>query len=202
MPPLTKILIIEDEAVLAENLQSYLARKTQDVRIAGDSHSAMKVLECFTPDIVILDFSLPGMDGLQTHAAIIRQLAPLASCIMISGHLTDDLSCIANGQGIQHVLCKPFSFAELQRTIDLSLVDTAEVTDILTQDDTVTLNDKVPATQLVHNTGYPLRRSGDRRVAVNRRGIDRRVDTNRRSDDRRISFDRRADSSHEQRTRQ
>ena len=132
MPPSTRILIVEDEDILARNLQSFLVRKSPDVRIAADSRDTVKILESFTPDIVVLDFGLPGMDGLQTYAKIVRSQAPRACCVLISGHLTDDLTHAANDQGIHHILCKPFSFAELQAKIDLSLRDMAKTAAIVT----------------------------------------------------------------------
>ncbi|MGZ8983690.1 MAG: response regulator [Methylotenera sp.] len=155
MLPPTRILIVEDDGILAENLKSFLARRSPDVRIAADSHSTMKILETFTPDVVVLDFGLPGMDGLQTYAVIVRRQAPQASCIMISGHLTEDLTRTANDQGIHHVLCKPFSLAELQEMIDQSLGKAVNAADKVTLDE-------------------------DRRVTTNHRREERRILPDRR----------------------
>jgi DNA-binding response OmpR family regulator len=121
MSPATKILIVEDEGVLAENLKSFLTKSAPNVRIAGDASDAIEVLKSFTPDIVVLDYGLPGMDGLQTYALILHSRAPHASCVMISGQLTDDITRTSNEYGINHILRKPFSFLELQNMIDLSL---------------------------------------------------------------------------------
>lgn len=179
MPPLTRILIVEDEDILAENLQSFLARRSQDVRIAGDSHSTIKILESFTPDIVVLDFGLPGMDGLQTYAVIVRHRAPQAGCVMISGHMTDDLARTASDQGIHHVLCKPFSFVELQEMIDLCLNDTAK--NDSNNDGEVAASDLYISTDKPeHDADHLHIRTKDRRVTVNRRGVERRIIPDRR----------------------
>jgi DNA-binding response OmpR family regulator len=121
MSPATKILIVEDEDVLAENLKKFLNRSASNVRIAGDASDAIEVLKSFTPDIVVLDYGLPGMDGLQAYALIVHSRAPHASCVLISGQLTDDITRTSNEYGINHILSKPFSFLELQDMIDLSL---------------------------------------------------------------------------------
>lgn len=120
----TKILIVEDEDILARNLQSFLARTVADVRVAADAHQTLKILESFTPEVVILDFNLPDLNGIQIHTFILRRCAPLASCVMISGHLSDSIIHDANDEGIVHVLSKPFSFIELQEVIDKSYNET------------------------------------------------------------------------------
>lgn len=120
MAPTTSILIVDDEAVLAGNLRTYLSRRAADVRVALDGEAALSALNAFTPDVLLLDYSLPGMDGLQTYAEICRRGHPL-SCVMITGQAPESIVEAAREHGIRHVLWKPFSFADLLRTIDSSL---------------------------------------------------------------------------------
>lgn len=122
----TKILIVEDEEILAENLKSFLSRRSPNVRIASDATSAIEAMQDFTPDLVLLDYGLPGMDGLQTYARILHRRAPQASCVMITGQLTESVARSSYDYGIRHVLRKPFSFAELADMIDQSLDDGPE----------------------------------------------------------------------------
>ena len=49
-----RILIVEDEEVLAENLKTYLSRQSADVRIACDASHALAMAESFAPDVVVL----------------------------------------------------------------------------------------------------------------------------------------------------
>lgn len=128
MPVPARILIVEDEDILARNLQSFFARMTPEVRVAADARSTMEILESFTPDIILLDFDLPGINGVDIYAAILRRSAPQAGCVMITGHLSSSIARAAREEGISHVLCKPFSFAELQEVIDHLSVKPASVT--------------------------------------------------------------------------
>ena len=73
MLPTTKILILEDEEILAENLKSFLSRRSPHVRIAGDVITAIEVLQDFTPTPCATRLRLLGMDGLQTCARILRR---------------------------------------------------------------------------------------------------------------------------------
>ena len=113
-----RILVVEDEPVLAQNVKTFLDRRFADVRIAADGRRAMELMASFTPDVVVLDYNLPGENGLQIYAGMLRLRARPIGCVMITGCPIDRLTPPANKLGIHHLLCKPFSLAELQRLID------------------------------------------------------------------------------------
>lgn len=58
------VLIIEDEAVLAKNIRLYLERSGIEARTAGSAEEGIAQLNEFRPDVVILDYQLPGRNGL------------------------------------------------------------------------------------------------------------------------------------------
>jgi len=179
MSPTTKILIVEDEDILAQNLKSFLNRRSPNVRIACDAITAIEVLQDFAPDLVLLDYGLPGMDGLQTYARILRRRAPQASCVMITGQLTESVARTSNDYGIRHVLRKPFSFAELEDMIDLSLDDGPEP-----ESNTNGLIKRILSTRrLGMRTDYSLAIEQSEALAENRRNADRRLSRHRRHDD-------------------
>jgi DNA-binding response OmpR family regulator len=167
MSPATKILIVEDENLLAENMKSFLSRSASNIRIAGDANGAMEILQSFTPDIVVLDYGLPGMDGLQTYVSIVHSRAPKASCVMISGQLTEHITRTSYASGIHHILRKPFSFAELQVMIDLSLIGVTETI-------------SSPLTDQELSDDYMPRMDQSCTTSANRRGEDRRGIPDRR----------------------
>jgi DNA-binding response OmpR family regulator len=113
-----RILVVEDEDVLAQNVKTYLGRRSPDVRIAANGRLAMELLESFTPDVLVLDFNLPGDNGLQIYAEIMRRRTHPVGCVMITGCPLGNISRTANEMGIHHLLGKPFRLAELQRLVD------------------------------------------------------------------------------------
>jgi DNA-binding response OmpR family regulator len=119
----TRILIVEDEGVLAQNLKKYLGRYASDVRTAGDGEQALEMLDSFAPDALVLDYGLPGMDGLQTYTEIVRRRAKKIECTMITGNPTEQLAQHARDQGIRHVVCKPFSFSTLLKLLEAPAQD-------------------------------------------------------------------------------
>ena len=60
----TRILVVEDEASIAEVVSLYLKRAGFQVQIASDGRQAIALFERQAPDFVILDLMLPQMDGL------------------------------------------------------------------------------------------------------------------------------------------
>ena len=58
-----RILVVEDNADLAAGVEYNLKLEGYDVRIAGTGADALKVAESWSPQLVLLDLMLPGMDG-------------------------------------------------------------------------------------------------------------------------------------------
>ena len=118
MPPPPRILIVEDERVLAENLKAYLDSRVLDVRTVSDGEHAVEMLNSFSPDAILMDYRLPGMNGIDTYNEMMRQKAKKIDCVMITGDPTENLSQSAADSGIRSVLSKPFSFTELMEHLD------------------------------------------------------------------------------------
>src|SRR5689334_5562041 len=130
MPP--RILIVEDEHVLAKNMQKYLSRCASDVRTAADAAQVFEILETFSPDAVIMDFRLPNIDGLRIYAEIIRRQGRKINCVIVTGNPTEQLLRDAHAIGIHHVVCKPFRFSDLPHLLQApaaAVEDVAAVTE-------------------------------------------------------------------------
>ena len=58
-----KLLLIEDDAILARAVAIGLGRRGYEVRTAADGPAGLTLAAAWTPDLVILDVMMPGMDG-------------------------------------------------------------------------------------------------------------------------------------------
>jgi CheY-like chemotaxis protein len=58
-----KILIVEDEILLQESLKMILQSQGYNVKVAGDGIEAIAELKSFVPDLILLDYFMPRMDG-------------------------------------------------------------------------------------------------------------------------------------------
>jgi two-component system, NtrC family, response regulator AtoC len=116
------ILVIEDEAVLAKNIALYLERCGWEVRVAGSAEEGLGQLDEFRPDAVVLDFNLPGQDGLQALARI-NAFDPAVRVVMITGHGNVELAVQAMKAGACDFLTKPVALGKLRLVLERAFGD-------------------------------------------------------------------------------
>ena len=75
-----RVLLIEDEANIAEYLLIGLREEGYLVEHAGDGLTASPRLQAGSWDLVLLDWSLPGLDGLESSGASVNKTAGRPSC--------------------------------------------------------------------------------------------------------------------------
>lgn len=114
-----RVLIVEDEEILAGNLKAHLDRGSCDTRVANDGAGAIRLVEAFTPEVLVLDYRLPDMDGFEVFDAI-RCRCECASCILMTGHPCSEVYDGAMRRGIEHILFKPFPLLDLSTAVRLA----------------------------------------------------------------------------------
>jgi len=120
--PRGSILVVDDEPTITDVVSRYLERAGYRTRIASDGPGALRIADSDTPDLVVLDLMLPGMDGLE----VMRRLrGPGASrrmpviLLTAKGEPTDRV--IGLRLGADDYMAKPFSPAELVARVDAVL---------------------------------------------------------------------------------
>jgi len=111
------LLLIEDEETFARNVQRYLERYAWDVTLAGTAEEGLRRLAEVGPDVVVIDFQLPGMDGLAAIGTI-RERDPNARVIMLTGQGNVQIAVDAMKAGAADFLSKPVSLPDLKRVLD------------------------------------------------------------------------------------
>lgn len=114
------ILIVEDDATLASNIQTYLERKHYEVLVCSSAEEALAMLGTHRPDVLLTDRSLPGMSGLELIARV-RALDPQIKPIVMTGYGNVEDAVAAMKAGSYHYLTKPVVLAELKLLIDKAL---------------------------------------------------------------------------------
>jgi DNA-binding response OmpR family regulator len=106
-----RILIVEDEATVAEVVARYLAREGYTVRRVADGAHALPVARDFRPDLVILDIMLPHRSGMD----ICRELRAQGNTaiIMLTARDEETDKILGLGLGADDYMTKPFSPREL-----------------------------------------------------------------------------------------
>ncbi|MBI4637083.1 MAG: sigma-54-dependent Fis family transcriptional regulator [Candidatus Rokubacteria bacterium] len=111
------VLIIEDEKILSEAMQAYLGRHGYDPTVAGSGEEGLQSLRESEADLVVLDYKLPRMDGLETLRQI-KQLAPGTEVVMLTAHGTVKSAVEAMRAGAFDYLTKPVDLEELAVVLD------------------------------------------------------------------------------------
>lgn len=111
-PPVTRtILVIEDEATIAQAVAARLRSEGYGVETAGDGLSGIAACERLRPDLVVLDLMLPGLDGLEVCKRIQRD-RPVPVLMLTARDSETDL-VVGLAVGADDYLTKPFSAREL-----------------------------------------------------------------------------------------
>jgi len=106
-----RILIVDDDANIAELISLYLMKECYETKIVGDGESALKVFPTFKPNLVLLDLMLPGIDGYQVCRTL--RVASQVPIIMLSakGEIFDKV--LGLELGADDYMIKPFDSKEL-----------------------------------------------------------------------------------------
>ena len=103
---MARILIVDDEVHVVGALRRLLRREGFSIEVALNGQEALEKLTTFEADVVISDFRMRGMNGLELLGQVLR-IAPRAARVLISGHA--DLSSGGGQPGvISHFISKPW----------------------------------------------------------------------------------------------
>lgn len=106
------ILLIDDEPKLTNPLRASFERSGYTVTVANDGHAGLSLAMVETPDVIVLDVMMPGLDGWQVCQAV-RQHSTVP-IIMLTA-LDDSVDRIKGLElGADDYLVKPFSYKELE----------------------------------------------------------------------------------------
>ncbi|HEX9438064.1 MAG TPA: response regulator transcription factor [Roseiflexaceae bacterium] len=114
-----RILIVEDEAEIADYLRRGLAYEGFAVEVACDGSAALVAARERPPDVVVLDLMLPGIDGME----VAQRLRAGSSVPIIMLTARDSVAARVAGleRGADDYLVKPFAFEELLARIRVQL---------------------------------------------------------------------------------
>jgi DNA-binding response OmpR family regulator len=106
-----RVLVVEDEQLLADLVGDYLRREGFAVEQVGDGAAALDRAREFRPDVVVLDLGLPVLDGVE----VCRELRRFTDCyvIMLTARRDEVDKLVGLAVGADDYLTKPFSQREL-----------------------------------------------------------------------------------------
>lgn len=115
-----KILIIDDEAPVRTMMQRFLSLSGHDVLQAGTGEEGLELLQVQTPDLIFLDLSLPGTDGLAILRTLHEKYANLP-VIMMAANEDVPKAHTALNCGASDFIAKPIDHPALKRALQIHL---------------------------------------------------------------------------------
>jgi len=118
---MAQVLVVEDDAIIAEDLRRSLKRMGHDViAVARSSDDALRAVQTAKPQLILMDIKLKGtVDGIAT-ATLIRRQAPIPLIYLTSHSDPATLARAAATEPSGYVV-KPFHEPELRATIERAL---------------------------------------------------------------------------------
>jgi two-component system nitrogen regulation response regulator NtrX len=114
------VLIVDDEPSIVQSLSGLLSDEGYKVSTAFNGHDALKTIDSDSPDLVLLDIWMPGLDGIETLKEI-KKYHPHIQVIIITGHGTIETAVKATKLGAFDLVEKPLSIDKIILTINNAL---------------------------------------------------------------------------------
>jgi DNA-binding NtrC family response regulator len=123
--PAARLLIVDDEPIIGKRLQQVFGKSGIETVIFTNPVRAMEAMVEERFSIVITDYRMEEMDGLEVLARV-RQLNPKAKVIMITGYPSQELEEAAVQGGIFEFMAKPFRMDELKEVVSQAMQELRE----------------------------------------------------------------------------
>ena len=106
-----KILIVDDDENISELISLYLTKEFYDTKIVHDGEEALRQFRLFSPNLILLDLMLPGIDGYQVCREIRQQSSVPIIMLSAKGEVFDKV--LGLELGADDYISKPFRVREL-----------------------------------------------------------------------------------------
>lgn len=115
MPP--RLLVVDDERGQCDLVSKLLSEQGYEVDIAGDGEEALQLLGKSTYDLVVLDYQMPGMNGIELFRAA-RAVQPALVGVFLTAYADINTIFPAMDAGVERVLAKPVDSRELLPVVE------------------------------------------------------------------------------------
>ena len=110
-----RVLVVDDEQKISEMVRDYLEAVDFEISTAKNGKEALSQIESFSPDLIVLDIMMPGLDGLD----LVRKIRTSSNIpiILLTARASEQDKLIGLELGADDYVTKPFSMKELAARI-------------------------------------------------------------------------------------
>jgi DNA-binding response OmpR family regulator/flavodoxin len=120
MEPTTKILVVDDEKGICQNVEKILKKNNYEVTQAVSAQDALEKMARDSFTLLISDIVMPGKNGLEL-LKLVKKEWPLTKAIMMTAYASTDTAMKAIRLGALDYIPKPFTPAEMRSTVEKAL---------------------------------------------------------------------------------
>jgi DNA-binding NarL/FixJ family response regulator len=124
---MTRVLVVDDQQLIREGIASLLSLQPgiEVVGTAGDGQEAVELAVTLTPDVVLMDVRMPGIDGVEA-VTLLRKRAPACRVVMLTTFDDEDYVVRSLRAGATGYLLKDLPSQELAAAVRLAAVGVAQ----------------------------------------------------------------------------
>jgi CheY-like chemotaxis protein len=111
------VLVVDDDPTVCQFISEALEAEGYNTAVASDGNSAFAALADFTPDLILLDVQMPGIDGWDVLRQLRAQAGPHQPIVVMTGRYEGQEQALSSGA--QGYLAKPFNLSDLLDCVDL-----------------------------------------------------------------------------------
>lgn len=112
----SKVLVVDDEAIMRDSLRDWLTDAGYDVLTAENANQGLEIISKDKPAVAVIDLVLPGSDGLELLKKA-KQISPHIQVIMITAYSSVNTAIAAIKEGAYDYIEKPFSPGKVELLI-------------------------------------------------------------------------------------
>ena len=131
--PKPRILLADDHALVIEGFRRILEGHYELIGMVGDGRAVLEAAKTLQPDIVILDVSMPLLNGIDA-AAQLKKICPKAKVIIVTMHADTDYVRSAFEAGASAYVLKRSAVDELEQAIRAVLAGHSYITPLITKE--------------------------------------------------------------------
>ena len=111
-----KLLIVDDEKEVRDILSEFFVRAGFLVETAASAKAAIKKMDSFIPNLVLLDYMMPGKTGLEIFPRL-KKIFPYIRVIILTGRGSEEIAVQALKMGVDDYITKPFDLKRVRESV-------------------------------------------------------------------------------------
>lgn len=116
-----KLLVVDDEIDIVEVTKKFFTRRGIETFTASEGNEAIRIIQEQKPDLILLDYNLPGLSGKEILKMVREELKLDTKVILVTGFESEMVIKETKGLGVQDCVHKPLDLDKLEKIVMAAL---------------------------------------------------------------------------------